>query len=184
MKQWLQRLRAAFAQLAPRERALVSAVGALLLVTLLWFAGLRPLLDAGDRAEQRLTSAEQRLEVIRRLRSDYDEVHQRLAAVEERIHSGNTGNLPTTLEALAKTSDVKIESMEPQSSPANEDYREAKLEVNLKQVSLPQTIRYLHEIESSDEVLSVKTLRLRTRTDKKSANLLDVTFTVSSFQPK
>ena len=71
--------------------------------------------------------------------------------------------------------------MEPQSSPAHERYRETKVEVGLKEVSLPQTVRYLHEIEASQQVLSVKTLRIRTRTD--NPELLDVTFTVSSFEP-
>jgi hypothetical protein len=82
---------------------------------------------------------------------------------------------------------VKIESMEPQSSPANENYREAKVEVGLKEVGLNETVRYLHEIEAAQQVLSVKALRLRSRSDTKAktaSNLLDVTFTVSSFQPK
>jgi hypothetical protein len=77
--------------------------------------------------------------------------------------------------------------MEPQSSPANESYREAKVEVTLKEVGLSEAVRYLHEIESSQRVLSVKALRMRSRTGTRNdpeANLLDVTFTVSSFQPK
>ena len=71
--------------------------------------------------------------------------------------------------------------MEPQASPANDRYRETKVEVGLKQVSLPQTVRYLHEIEETRQVLSVKALRIRTRVDQ--PELLDVTFTVSSFEP-
>ena len=59
-------------------------------------------------------------------------------------------------------------------------YRETKVEVSLKGVSLPQTVAYLHEIEGSGELLTVKSLRLRTRADK--PELLDVVFTVSSFE--
>ena len=40
---------------------------------------------------------------------------------------------------------------------------------------------YLNQIESSEQVLSVKSLRIRTRKDKPS--FLDVTFTVSTFEP-
>ena len=76
---------------------------------------------------------------------------------------------------------MTVESMEPQASPANDRYRETKVEVGLKQVTLPQTVSYLHEIESTEQLLSVKTLRIRTRADK--PELLDVTFTVSSFEP-
>ena len=105
----------------------------------------------------------------------------RLAAVEQRIRSESRGNLRTTLESLASAASVKVESMEPQATPENDRYRETKVEVGLAGVTLPQTVNYLHEIESAPQVLSVKSLRIRTRPDK--PELLDVTFTVSSFEP-
>jgi hypothetical protein len=71
--------------------------------------------------------------------------------------------------------------MEPQASPASEAYRETKVEVGLRNVTLAQTVNYLHQIESSSQVLSVKALRIRTRPDV--PEFLDVTFTVSSFEP-
>jgi len=48
-------------------------------------------------------------------------------------------------------------------------------------VDLASTVSYLHQIEAAPQVLSVKSLRIRTRPDQ--SNLLDVTFTVSSFEP-
>jgi len=186
LKQILAPVRKAFAGLAPRERLLVSIVGALLAVAIVWLGVVMPLLGAADAVEERVATAEQRLELMKRLRREYDEVGQRLASVEERIRKGGRGNLRTNLERIAKQANVKIESMEPQASPSNETYREAKVEVTLKQVGLNESIRYLHEIESAQQVLSVKALRMRSRSDGKAApgsNLLDVTFTVSSFQP-
>ena len=103
-----------------------------------------------------------------------------LSGVESRIQRGSRGNLRTTLETLAQKSQVSVESMEPQTAPTNDRYRETKVEVSLKGVSLPQTVAYLHEIEGSGELLTVKSLRLRTRADK--PELLDVVFTVSSFE--
>ena len=181
MKTLLQRLRTAFAKLQPRERLLVSAVAALSVLALVWFAGVVPLLDASARAGERVAMGGQQLELMKRLRRDFDEVSQRLTSVEARIQSGGRGNLRTTLEALAGEAAVKIDSMEPQASPTNELYRETKVEVALKEVTLPQTVRYLHGIESTEQVLSVKSLRMRTRPDR--PQLLDVTFTVSSFEP-
>jgi hypothetical protein len=70
--------------------------------------------------------------------------------------------------------------MEPQAAPSNDRYRETEVEVGLKGVTLPQTVSYLHEIENSGELLTVKSLRIRTRVDK--PDLLDVVFTVSSFE--
>ncbi len=177
----LRRLRAAFEGLSGRERLLILVAGGLLLVGLAYAVIVRPILGAGDAAQMRLTTAEQELQAMRRLRREYDDVSQRLTAVEQRIKSGSRGNLRTTLETLARDATVKVESMEPQASPSNEAYRETKVEVGLKNVTLSQTVSYLHQIESAKQALSVKSLRIRTRPDK--PELLDVTFTVSSFEP-
>jgi type II secretory pathway component PulM len=181
MKRFLQPLIAAYRNLAPREQVLVGTVGVLLGIAVLWFGMIGPMVDAGARVEMRAANAERQLEVMNRLRLEYDEISSRLTAVEARIHSGNAGNLRTTLDTLSRKVGIPIESMEPQAARPNERYRETKLEIALKQVSLPQAVRYLHEIESTPQVLSVKALRIRTRPD--DSQLLDVTFTVSSFEP-
>ncbi len=181
MKELIARLRAAWDNLADRERLLVGSAGAVLLIALIWLLLVMPALGQRDDVEARVAAAEQQLQLMARLRAEFDEVSQRLGTVEQRIQAGTRGNLRTTLENLAQQVGVKIDSMEPQSSPADERYRETKVEVSLKGVTLPQTVNYLHRIESNREVLSVKALRIRTRTDK--PDLLDVTFTVSSFEP-
>jgi type II secretory pathway component PulM len=180
MKALLDRLRAAFRNLADREQMLVAGAGTMLLVVLGYFLIVSPILRVGDRTEERVGAAQQQLEVVTRMRHEFDGVQQRLAAVEQRIQTGPKGNLRTTLETLAREASVRVESMEPQASPANDRYRETKIEVGLKEVTLPETVQYLHAIESTRQVLSVKSLRIRTRSDK--PELLDVTFTVSSFE--
>jgi type II secretory pathway component PulM len=181
MNQLWTRAWTAFQGFSARERLLIGAAGGMLLLALLWLAVVMPLIAAGDRISTRADAAEQQLEVIARLRRDFDEVAHRLASVEQRIATESRGNLRTALESLASAAAVKVESMEPQATPANDRYRETKVEVGLAGVTLPQTVKYLHEIESAPQVLSVKSLRIRTRPDK--PELLDVTFTVSSFEP-
>lgn len=181
MKQWVDRIAVAFGGLAPRERLLVLAAGGLLALALVYLAVVNPILGAVERSGRRLDTADQQLRVMTRLRREYDDVQHRLADVEQRIRSSSRGNLRTALEMLAGKANVKVESMEPQASPASEAYRETKVEVGLRSVTLAQTVEYLHHIESSPQVLSVKALRIRTRPDL--PELLDVTFTVSSFEP-
>ena len=181
MKKLWGRLRAAFDDLSERERILVSIVGALFVILVFYFGVIQASLGLRGDAQRRLTKAEQQLTVMSRLRRQFDEVNERLTSVEQRIKSSTRGNLRTTLESLARASKVKVESMEPQATPSNDLYRETKVEVALKEVTLEQTVSYLHEIESSDEVLSVKSLRMRTR--KEQPDFLDVTFTVSTFEP-
>ena len=181
MSELWNRLRAAFDNLSGRERLLVAGAGSLFGLSLLYVAIVVPALSFGSRAGTRLGAAEQRLDAVVRLRREYDDVRGRLETVEGRIARGTAGSLRTKLESLAQQSLVKVESMEPQSSPANDQYRETKVEVDLKGVSLPQTVSYLEGIEGDAQVLSIKALRIRIRPEQ--PDLLDVTFTVSSFEP-
>jgi len=181
MNELWARLRAATADLAPRERLLVGAAGGLLALVLLYGIGVRPFLLWRDGAHQRADAAREELQAVLRLRQDYDEVNGRLSAVEGRIQQGPRGNIFTTLESLATQNAVKVDSMEPQAAASSERYRETRVQVVLKGVTLAQVVSYLQGIESAPQVLSVKALRLRTRADK--PDLLDVTFTVSSFEP-
>lgn len=175
------RIRAAFDDLAPRERVLVGAAAAVFVVALLVFGVVRPVLAAADRAGRELVAAEQELAAVRELRARYDEMNVRLGAVEARIRGEAAGEIFTALEELARQSAVKIDSMEPRTSPASDEYRETKVQVALRGVTLAQVVNYLHRIETAPSLLSIKSLRIRTRPDK--PELLDVTFTVSSFEP-
>ena len=180
MKELWRRVTAAFEGLSANERLLVSVAGGLLLVALLWFGGVMPLLAAARNAAQRAETAEQQVEMVRALRTRFDEVNGRLGSVEARITSGPQGEIFTTLEQMAAQSAMKIDSMEPRTAPASAEYRETKVQVSLKGVTLAQVVGFLSRIDTAPQMLSVKSLRIRTRADKQ--DLLDVTFTVSSFE--
>jgi type II secretory pathway component PulM len=181
VNEWIASLRSAWNGLAPREQLLVGGAGGLLGLAILYGLVVSPVLSALDRSSLRREAAIQELDVMKRLARDHAAVQQQLGDVEQRIRNGNQGNLRSTLDTLARASGVRIESMEPQASPANETYRETKVEVGLQNVDLPQTVAYLRAIESAPQVLSIKSLRIRSRADR--SGLLDVTFTVSSFEP-
>ncbi|CAG0962803.1 hypothetical protein MYXO_00851 [Myxococcaceae bacterium] len=180
MEELLNRLRTQLQSLTPRERILLGAVGALAGVSLITFGLVGPVLAARSDARARVEAAEQELEAVRRLRQEYSRAHSTLSGVEERIQRGPAGNLLTTLESLAQSSSVKIDSMEPQAAASSDRYRETRVQVVLKSVTLAQTVSYLQRLEETPQPLSIKNLRLRTRSD--NPELLDVTFTVSSFE--
>jgi general secretion pathway protein M len=177
------RLRNALASLAPRERLLLGGAGGVLLLTILWLAVAMPAIASIRHAEERVSAAERDLATADRLQRALSEIHGRLGTVENRIREGPKGNIFTTLEDLARQSAVKVESMEPQAAPAQEHYKETKVQVVLKQVTLAQAVAFLHGVESSQQLLSVKSLRIRTRAEQKE-DMLDVTFTVSSFEAR
>ena len=180
MRELWNRLRTLFAGLSLREQALVGAVGALAALLVVVLVVLQ-MVAFGNRLDGRVDAAEQQLEAMRRLRHEFDDVNGRLGSVEERIQQGPRGNLRAMLETLAQENGVPIESMEPQASPSHERYRETKVEVGMREVTLSQAVAYLQKIEQSAQPLSIKALRIRTRAEK--PDLLDLTFTVSAFEP-
>ncbi len=181
MRAWWNRLLDAWNDLSEREQALVAAASAVALVALIYFAAISPMLGWARSASRRAAAAEDQLQAVRALRQQFDLVNVPLSHVRDRIRNGPRGEIFTTLEELARQSAVKVASMEPRTSPASDEYKETKVQVVLNKVTLAQTVNYLHRIESAPQLLSIKSLRIRTRADK--PELLDVTFTVSSFEP-
>jgi type II secretory pathway component PulM len=180
VSEWLQRFRAWFEGLARREKLLVGGAGAASAVVLIFVALVQPLIHARSAAAERAEAARAQFEAVQQVKQRFDEVSGRLAAVEQRIARGPQGNLLATLQDLAQKSGVKLDSIEPRTAPAAPPYRETKLQVTLENASLPQVVRFLHEIEIAPQVMSVKSLRLRMRPDQ--PGMLEVTFTVSSFE--
>ena len=181
MSELWSRFRTVWDNFSYRERMLLSAAGALLAGALLYLVLVNPILGANARAGLRLETAEQQLEAMIRLRREYEDINARLAGVEQRIRENrDRQNTLTLLESLAASSAVTIDSMEERKSPDHELFRETRVEVALKNVTLTQTVSFLHGIESAPRQFSVKGLRVKTRADE--SELLDVTFTVSSFE--
>ena len=140
MSEWISRARDAWDNLTQRERILFSTASATLLLVTLFFLVVSPLFAFADRASSGIGTAEQQLQLMKRLRRDHDEVTSRLASVEQRIRAkGQNSNLLTLLESLASSSGVKIESMEERQAQANDRYRETKVEVELRRVTLTET---------------------------------------------
>jgi len=189
MKDLFGRLLVVWDGLMPRERALVGIAGGALVIVLLLVGLVMPIQSASDSAADNAESAERDLQMMVRMKRDWDGLHGRLSEVEARIQqTRNQQNLLTLLEALAARAGVKPTSMEKRQSGESEAYEETKVEVSLKNVTLRQAVSYLSSIETNDQPLSVKSLRVkrrpgRARGDQPAQDLIDVTFSVSTFKP-
>ncbi len=180
MNELLARLNTAWSGLSDRERTLVGLAGGMIAISILFLGIIQPIAMLADNIENRADAAEQQLLVMNRLRRQYDVVNASLTKVEDQIRANHERrNLLTLLESLAAESSIVVDSMEERKAQDDEKFKETRVEVRLKSVSLRDTVTYLHAIESSDQLLTVKSLRIKNRTDKSS--LLDVTFNVSTF---
>ena len=190
MNELLGRVRVLWNSLASREQILLGVAGGSLAVVVLVFGIVMPVLAATDRAVEKADDSERQLALMHRMKRDWDGLHVRLDSVESRIRATGQGeNLLTLLESLARQAGVKPTSMEKRQSGESVEYEETKVEVSLKNVTLQQAVGYLSSIESANQPLSVKSLRIKSRPGagrgKNAApvDLLDVTFSVSSFKP-
>ena len=108
-----------------------------------------------------------------------------LAQVEATIQPGAQTNLIALLSTLAaesKISQEQLESIEPKQPSTNAKYPETRAEVRLKGTSLDQIVAFLHRIETSSSHLIVRSMKIRTRGDGDLGPVLDVSFSVSSFE--
>lgn len=189
MNELLGRIRVLWNGLAPREQVLAGVAAGAVALMILVFGLIMPIANATDRAVQNAEDAGRQLSVMQRMMRDWDGLHTRLDKVEEQIRASGQGqNLLTVLESLARQAGVKPTSMEKRQSGESAEYEETKVEVSLKNVTLQQAVSYLSSIESADQPLSIKSLRIKSRggsvrgAANSGADLLDVTFSVSSFK--
>ena len=147
MKDLFGRLLVVWDGLMPRERVLVGIAGGALVVVLLIVGLVMPIQSASDSAADNAESAERDLQMMVRMKRDWDGLHGRLSEVEARIQqTRNQQNLLTLLESLAALAGVKPTSMEKRQSGESEAYEETKVEVSLKNVTLRQAVSYLSSI--------------------------------------
>ena len=189
MSELIGRLQVVWDGLLPRERILVGIAGGALALTILILGIVLPIQSATENASDSAVAAERQLDMTRRMKREWDGLNARLTRIESRIQdSRNQPNLLTLLESLAAQVGVKPTSMEKRQSGESERYEETKVEVSLKNVTLQQAVAYLSSIESANQPLSVKSLRVkrrpsRARGDAPAQDLIDVTFSVSTFKP-
>lgn len=182
MNELIERARTLLQSRSPRERWLLVLVLAVLGLAAVHSWAITPLQGRletarveSERLESELVRAQRMAEEVRRLRAE-------LARVESQIEPGERTNLFTLLERLANEAQVRdrLESIKPKQPSSNSRYPETRVEVQLKGATLAQLVSLLHRIDTAPAALIVRSLRVKSRED--DSGLLDVSFSVSSFE--
>jgi multidrug efflux pump subunit AcrA (membrane-fusion protein) len=177
---WLRQAAAQFRQRSTREQLLIAGAGLSLLLVFLQVALVSPLQTQLEKTRAETTSAERDLGQVVVLAPELQRVRARLSDVQQRIQPGDQTNLLQLLGQLAQDADVKVESIRQKVGARNDQFPETRAEVELLGATLAQTVQYLYKIESAPLYLIVRSLAIKARGD--DSQLLDVTFSVSSFQ--
>jgi len=183
MKELLERLRTLIRQRSARELWLII----LALCAVSWFGvrslWVQPLQTRSRQAAEEIETRQAQVMQATRLARDLRRLQAELVHVEQLITPGAKTDLLTLLEKLAEEAGLgaeQIDSVTPKPPSGNERYPETRVEVKLKGATLKQVVRLLHEIETARLYLIVRSLRITTRGKEKQ--VLDVSFSVSSFE--
>ena len=166
-------------RMAPRERSLVAALGAAVLLLVMFVGGFMffsGLSDVADRNE----NIREALKAIARNRTEYLQAKDQMRAVEVRIGTV-TPQLATDLESAAREVGVQIpETTERPAVPSGQRYMEHMVDVTLRQVDLRQLSKFLYKLETGQHLIFVTGLDLRRRFAEKDK--LDVKLTATAIE--
>lgn len=168
-------------RLSERERYIVvgSILGFLALLVLIIFSSLLSGLNSTEKKISRLNKDLRKIETIRGKFIDIEQEINRLEGIIKRTGTGFS--ITSYLERLADENEVKITSVSEKTAPPNDLYKERQVEVNLRQIYLENLINFLYKIESSRQLLRIKTLQIKP--NYSNPLYLNVVFNVSTFEP-
>ncbi len=165
-----------------RERWLLVGIAGFAAAMLVQVAIVQPLKTRTEAAKAEADRLEQGLQRAARLAPEIRRLQQEISQVVSRIQPGAQTNLLQLLEQIAEAAQMRdrLESVKPKRASGNEQYPESRAEVQLRGATLPQLVQFLYRIQTADLYLIVRSLSIKSRND--DTQLLDVSFSVSSFQ--
>jgi general secretion pathway protein M len=168
-------------KLAPRERKMVSAAAAALLLFAFWLVTLQTSRGMSAR-EARIEDKTRVLAQVAKLAEGYRQRQQDRQALEARL-KGPPVQLLSYISQQGAALQIEVGDLRPGNATGEvEGLKEDVVEVNLARVELARLARLLQALERGQGVVKVRRLRINTRTD--DPRLVDATFSVSAFQLK
>ncbi len=181
LKQLRAEIESWLGRLSPRERVLVGAAAAAVLV---FFGSLVAAgMSASVRArESRIVEKGKVLEQVGRLAGGYRRVQLERTALEARL-KGQPIQLMSHVSKVGASMGVEVTDLRPTGAPAEIDgVMEESVEVNLVRIELGKLAQLVQGLERGPGMVKVRRLRVATRTD--DPKLVDATVVVATYQMK
>jgi general secretion pathway protein M len=181
----LKRLRADLeawlGQLSPRERVLVTAAAAAVVLFSIWLVSRS--IGAGiDAREAHIEQKTKVLSQISKLAEGYRRREASRRELEARL-KGSPVALMSHISQAGATLGIQVNDLRPTSTPSEaEGLREESVEVNLAKIELTRLAALLQNLERGAGVVRVRRLRVTTRSDDPA--LVDATLLVATYQLK
>ena len=171
-------------KLNKREKIYVAvAVGAIVIFIVVQFL-VFPLFDKNDRLTRNIATRQQEFEQIKLLQAEYKKTADKAEESKRYLKARKRGfTLFSFLDTLAGRTGVKshIAYMKPTTTPIKDTpYRRSMVEMKLNGITMSQLLAFLHGIETSRDMLSIK--RLSISTGEQQADLINSIFQVETLE--
>jgi len=147
-----------------REKYAVYAASGLIAVFILIQVIISPVINKRERLTRTLQAKTKILEEMRTLQSEYAIIREKARLSKKRFEARNKGfTLFSFLDRLADKSGIKnhITYMKPTTSAREKSgYKVSKVEMKLQSITLKQLTSYLHGVETSKNIVSIKRISI------------------------
>ena len=173
-----------FSNLNKREKISVMAAAAAIVIFVVLQFLVFPLFEKNDQLSRTLATRQQELEQIRLMEAEYRQTTQKAEQAQRYLKRRKRGfTLFSFLETLAGKTDVKsrIAYMRPTTTAQKDSpYRISMVEMKLQDITMKQLLAYLHGIETSRDMISIK--RLSITKGEQQAGLINTVFQVETLE--
>jgi len=171
-------------KLNKREKICVAAAAAAIVIFLVLQMLVFPLFEKNAQLTRTLATRQQEREQIQQLQADYRKTAEKAEQAQRHLKTRKRGfTLFSFLETLAGQTGVKshIAYMRPTTTTQKDSpYRLSMVEMKLQDVTMAQLLTYLHGIETSRDMISIK--RLSISKGEQKADLINTVFQVETLE--
>ncbi|MBM76421.1 MAG: hypothetical protein CMK59_13530 [Proteobacteria bacterium] len=173
--------------LTSRDKMLLLTLGVVLLILgVNW--GVQTTKGTLDDLNKEISSAEQNLDQIKIIKSDQEELSGRLESLESQLQAYEKTDLSAYLEKSAQKVGInkKLDAVTPKTTVKNDLLEERSFNINLRDLTLEELIKFLYEIETSGYPLQIQNCNIRTRKSRSGDGIEDkvlrVTMDISTYK--
>ena len=164
-----------FKSLSSREKYSILTACAIILIFIVNQSLIAPFISKRDRIANAIKVQETVLRDMLQLITEYDAIKIRTDVSKQRIENRqNNFTLFSFLDSLSGKAEIKnnIAYMKPSTSIRKDsNYKLSQVEIKLQAITLKQLTRYLHMIETSDNIVYIRRLSIsKTGKDKDFIN--------------
>lgn len=170
-------------RLSSREKTFLIIGGGALLTVALWAGVIGPVHDRLDALDKKTKAAKRSYQKIQELALRFEELNSKIDSIEIVLKRPPGFSILSYLDNQATRDQVrdKVLSMQPKGDVSSKYYKGKTVEIKMKDVELNDLVRYMFNVENSQERLHISEIEIQPRFG--NANFLNVRFEVSSYEP-